>query len=160
MQKDLEIYHRLGKVQKAQGMPVWSMIIVKESIKGKKSFFKNKRAKKANQKQHKMLSLNEKKKNRLSLNKYYQLTNKANINNWRSILLGTLRLNHKHLFGYIKSRKPAKEAVGPLDHKCVNGLLREIDRRKPGLILFISLKKVWDKYLCLSSFLKVEFLKN
>lgn len=105
-------------------------------------------------------SLNEKKKNRLSLNKYYQLTNKASTNNWRSILLETLRPNHKHLFKYIKNRKPAKEAVGPLDHKCVKGLLREIDCRKPELILCISMKQIWDKFPGKRSLDMGECLKN
>ncbi|XP_054853518.1 uncharacterized protein LOC129342059 [Eublepharis macularius] len=94
--------------------PAWLTNKVKEARKGKKVSFKGWKASRSEV---------YKREHRLWQRKCKSVIRQAK-RDYEEHIAKNIKTNNKHFFKYIRSRKPAREAVGPLDDQGVKGLLK------------------------------------
>ncbi|XP_053142135.1 uncharacterized protein LOC128340687 [Hemicordylus capensis] len=100
---------------KSRRMQAWLTGTVKEAIKEKKTSFQNWKAcpNEENRKEHKLWQ------------KKCKVTIREANREFEELLAKSIKGNYKNVFKYIRSRKLAREAVGPLDNEGVKAIIKE-----------------------------------
>ncbi|XP_061469435.1 uncharacterized protein LOC133378834 isoform X1 [Rhineura floridana] len=135
LEAQLECIPQIRKgTARAKKMPAWLTSEVKEALRGKKSSFRKWKScpNEENKKEHKLWQKKCKKTIRNAKKEFEEHIAK------------NIKTNNKKFYKYIQSRRPSREAIGPLDDKGVKGVLKNDETAEKLNEFFASVFTVED----------------